>query len=60
MGDLLATIGMGQKWGGAAVSAVGAGSPSNTMLPGSRPISGLVVQSKATTSLQQVTNNENC
>ena len=32
--DHLATIGMGRKWGGAAV---GAGSPSNTMWPGPRP-----------------------
>jgi len=38
MGDRLATIGMGRKWGGAAV---GAGSPSNTMWPGPRPTSFL-------------------
>jgi len=38
MGDRLATIGMGRKSGWAAVS-VGAGSPSNTMLPGPRPTS---------------------
>ena len=36
MGDRLATIGMGRKWEWAAV---GAGSPSNTMWPGSRPTS---------------------
>jgi len=36
MRDRLATIGMGPKWGGAAV---GAGSPSNTMWPGPRPTS---------------------
>jgi len=36
MGDRLATIGMGRKWGRAAV---GAGSPSNTMWPGPRPTS---------------------
>jgi len=38
MGDCLATIGMGQKWGGAAVGGwVPTGSPSNTMWPGLRP-----------------------
>jgi len=36
MGDRLATIGMGRKWGGAAVWA---GSQSNTMWPGPRPTS---------------------
>jgi len=36
MGDRLATIGMGRKWEG---TAVGAGSPSNTMWPGTRPTS---------------------
>jgi len=38
MGDRLATIGMGRKWGGAAVGGwVPTGSPSNTMWPGLRP-----------------------
>jgi len=36
MGDRLAPIGMGRKWGGAAA---GAGSPSNTMWPGLWPTS---------------------
>ena len=36
VGDRLATVDMGQKWGGAAV---GAGSQSNTMWPGPRPTS---------------------
>jgi len=43
MGDRLATVGMGRKLGGAAV---GAGSPSNTMWRGPRPISllsGIVI-----------------
>ena len=41
MGDRLATVDMGRKWGGAAVPlSVGrAGSPSNTMSPGPRPTS---------------------
>jgi len=38
MVDRLATIGMGRKWGGAAVDDwVPTGSPSNTMWPGPRP-----------------------
>jgi len=38
MGNRLATIGMGRKWGGAAVGCwVPTGSPSNTMWPGLRP-----------------------
>jgi len=36
MGDRLAILGMGRNWGEAAVAA---GSPSNTMWPGSRPTS---------------------
>ena len=40
MGDRLATIGMGRKWGGAAVGGwVPTGSPSNTMWTGPRPTS---------------------
>ena len=39
MSDRLATIGMGRKWGGAAVDWVPTGSPSNTMWPGPRPTS---------------------
>jgi len=38
MSDRLATIGMGRKWGKAAVGGwVPTGSPSNTMWPGLRP-----------------------
>jgi len=40
MGDRLATIGIGRKWGGAAVRGwVPTGSPSNTMWPEPRPTS---------------------
>ena len=40
MGDRLATIGMGRKWGGAAVGAGSPlGPPSNTVWPGPRSTS---------------------
>jgi len=48
MGDCLATIGMGRKWGGPDVGGwvPTAWSPSNTMWPGPRPttlLSGILI-----------------
>jgi len=55
MGNRLATIGMGRKWGGAAVGGwVPTGSPSNTMWPGSR---GLPLYQVASWSIQTFGHN---